>query len=218
MIYSNEVWIKCRWRIDHIQKGELCYEVYPELAEIFKPFIANYNESDNQISIDLLIRYVVLVYHRYSPYAINEQNIIKRKIDVCELIGLNIEDKEVEKVIANRNKFVNVAVIHFLKQESSIDWFELNQYLESYYQIMSALTDDSDDIGTKTIQDIAKIKLGIVKEMKQIKSEIEQLTAKVFREDSDMLNYVERYKKAEEENFVVLSPEDFVKSKRVNET
>lgn len=216
MKFNNELWAKCRWRIDNVPKEIKVYEEYPELAEIFKPIIKAYEETDNgeNISLDLLIRYVVLVYHRFSPYAANEQNIIKRKIEVCELIGLNVEKKETEKIIANKNQFVNNSALWFLKQEADMDWLELNEYLEAYYQIMSALTDGSMQESNKTAQDIAKVKLGIVKEMKSIKSEIEQLSAKVFKEDSDLLNHVERFKKSEEESFVVLSPEDYIRSKR----
>ena len=107
--------------------------------------------------------------------------------------------------------------MYFLKKEGDRDWLELNEYLEAYYQIMAALTDGSSQEGNKTAQDIAKVKLGIVREMKSIKSEIEQLSAKVFRDDSDLLNYVERYKKAEEESFAILSPEQYVASKRTKE-
>lgn len=216
MKYSNDLWAKCRWRIDNIPSDKKVHEEYPELADIFKPIVKAYKETDNgeNISLDLLIRYVVLVYHRFSPFACNEQNIIKRKIEVCELIGLNVDKKEVEKIIANKNQFVNNSALWFLKQEGDMDWLELNEYLEAYYQIMAALTDGSMQESNKTAQDIAKVKLGIVKEMKSIKSEIEQLSAKVFRDDSDLLNFVEKYKKAEEEDFKILSPEDFVRSKR----
>lgn len=217
MTYSKELWAKCRWQFDLIPKGQACHEFYVELADIFKPIIKAYESADQSISLDLLIRYVVLVYHRHSPFATQEQNIIKRKIDVCGYIGLDVCKKEVEKIIANQNKFVNNTALFFLKQDDSMDWLELSQYLEAYYQVMGALTDDSSQDTSKTTQDIAKVKLAIVKEMKGIKSEIEQLSAKVFRDDNDLLNYVERYKKAEEENFTVISPEDFVRSKRVSE-
>jgi translation initiation factor 2B subunit (eIF-2B alpha/beta/delta family) len=218
MKYSNDEWAKCRWKLDSIPEGVECYQHYPELQDLFKPIVKAYVETDSvTISLDQLIRYVVLVYHRYSPYAKNEQNIIKRKIDVCEFIGLDVNSAETVKIIANKNQFVNNSALYFLKQEGDMDWLELNEYLEAYYQIMAALTDGSMQEGNKTAQDIAKVKLGIVKEMKSIKAEIEQLSAKVFKDDSDLLNHVERYKKAEEENFVVLSPEDFIRSTRVAE-
>lgn len=217
MKYSNELWAKCRWRIDAVPADKKVHEEYPELADIFKPIVKAYEETDIDVPLDLLIRYVVLVYHRYSPYSINEQNIIKRKIEVCELIGMNVEQERTANIIANKNQFVNNSALWFLKQEGNMDWLELQEYLEAYYQIMAALTDGSMQESNKTAQDIAKVKLGIVKEMKSIKSEIEQLSAKVFKDDNDLLNYVERYKKAEEENFIVLSPEQFVKSKREKE-
>lgn len=218
MKYAKELWLKAKWDLSEIESGKLCYDVYPDLLSVFEPIKIAYDKYDkpNELvwDLDTLIRYTVLVYHRYSPFAINEQNIVKRKIDVCEFIGQSPTKEYVSKVIANENKFANTTAIHFLKQENSIDWFELQQYLEAYYQIMQALTDDSGDNEKKTVQDIAKIKLGIVKEMKQIKQEIDLLSTKIFNDDTNLLNYVERYQREEEANFVVLSPEDFVKSKR----
>lgn len=218
MKYAKELWLKAKWDLSEIESGKLCYEVYPDLLSVFEPIKIAYDKYDkpNELvwDLDTLIRYTVLVYHRYSPFAVNEQNIVKRKIDVCEFIGQSPTKEYVSKVIANENKFANTTAIHFLKQENSIDWFELQQYLEAYYQIMQALTDDSGDNEKKTVQDIAKIKLGIVKEMKQIKQEIDLLSTKIFNDDTNLLNYVERYQREEEANFVILSPEDFVKSKR----
>ena len=218
MKYAKELWLKAKWDLSEIKSGKLCYEVYPDLLSVFEPIKIAYDKYDkpNELvwDLDTLIRYTVLVYHRYSPFAVNEQNIVKRKIDVCEFIGQSPTKEYVSKVISNENKFANTTAIHFLKQENSIDWFELQQYLEAYYQIMQALTDDSGDNEKKTVQDIAKIKLGIVKEMKQIKQEIDILSTKIFNDDTNLLNYVERYQREEEANFVVLSPEDFVRSKR----
>jgi hypothetical protein len=217
MKYSNELWAKCRWRIDNVPKDKKVYEEYPELFEIFSPIIEAYAKADDiGISLDLLIRYVVAVYHRYSPYAIQEQNIVKRKIDVCDLIGLPTNKSETVNIIANQNRLANNAAMHFLKQEN-MEWAELQQYLNAYFQIMGALTDDTVQDTTKTVQDIAKVKLGIVKEMKGIKQEIEQLSSKVFAGDIDLVNYVEQYKKAEEANFQIIMPEDFIRSKRVAE-
>jgi hypothetical protein len=214
--YSSDQWAKCRWHFDTIPDGVNCYEHYPELADLFKPIIKAYAETDESVPLDLLIRYVVLTYHRYSPYSNNEQNIIKRKIDVCEFIGLEVTSTETLKVISNQNQFVNNSALYFLKQEN-MEWAELQQYLEAYFQVMGALTDNSVQDTTKTTQDIAKVKLAIVKDLKGIKSEIEQLSAKIFKEDVDLLNHVERYRRAEEESFVVLSPEQYVKSKRVSQ-
>lgn len=218
MKYAKELWLKAKWDLSDIESGKLCYEVYPDLLSVFEPIKNAYDKYDkpNELvwDLDTLIRYTVLVYHRYSPFAVNEQNIVKRKIDVCEFIGQSPTKEYVSKVISNENKFVNTTAIHFLKQENSIDWFELQQYLEAYYQIMQALTDDSGDNEKKTVQDIAKIKLGIVKEMKQIKQEIDLLSTKIFNDDTNLLNYVERYQREEEANFVVLSPEDFIRSKK----
>lgn len=216
MTYSKDLWAKCRWQFDAIPKGEKCYEFYPELADLFKPIVKAYADTYNSegINLDILLRYVVLTYHRHSPFATQEQNIIKRKIDVCAYIGLNVEDKSVEQIIANRNLFANSAALYFLKQESNMDWLELQEYLEAFYQIMSALTDGTMQETSKTAQDVAKTKLAIVKDMKLIKAEIETLSAKIFRDDSDLLNHVERFKRAEEEAFVVLSPENYVQKKR----
>ena len=91
MIYSNEEWGKCRWRVDTVAEDIRCYDVYPELADIFKPIVTAYQgiSVEGNLSMDSIVRYIVLTYHRFSPFAVNEQNIIKRKIQVCEFIGLN---------------------------------------------------------------------------------------------------------------------------------
>lgn len=217
MKYSDDLWKKCRWDMRAVPADKKVYEQFPELFDIFSPIIEAYAKADDiGISIDLLIRYIVLVYHRHSPYATQEQNIVKRKIDVCDLIGLPTNKSETVNIIANQNKLANNAAMHFLKQEN-MEWAELQQYLNAYFQIMGALTDDSSQDTSKTVQDIAKVKLGIVKEMKGIKQEIEQLSSKVFAGDIDLVNYVEQYRKAEETNFQIIMPEDFIKSKRVAE-
>lgn len=214
MKYGESDWAKCRWKLAELPVDILSYEKYPELGEIFKPIIASY--QDEFPSIDTLIRYIVLVYHRNSPYAKNEGNIIKRKIDVCELLGLDIEKSEIKLMIANQTNSSVVAIIHFLKQENSLDWFELQVLTETYYQTMFTLLDDS-DVGKKTGIEIAEKKNKVVQQFKTTKTDIQMLSDKIFSNDTDLLNMVERYKKAEEENFLILSPEDYVRSKRVVE-
>ncbi len=219
MKYSADQWVKCRWRIDNVPIDKKVLDEYPELNDIFKPIVKAYKEAANEVSIplDILVRYVVLVYHRRSPYAANEINIIKRKIEVCEAIGLNVEKEEVKKLIANQLHIVSIAAVHFLKQENSLDWFELQVLSETFYQTMFTLLDNSADVGNKTGIEIAEKKNKVVQQFKATKNDIQLLSDKIFSNDVDLLNQVERYKKAEEENFVLVFPEDYIRSKKTNE-
>lgn len=216
--YSAEQWKKSKWDFSKLEKKQKALDIFPDLKQLFRSLEVTYATANQTIDFDIIVRYIVLVYHRFSPFAINEQNIIQRKMDVCTFIGLDTTKKEIEKIIANESKFINYCALYFLQMECNVDWLELQQYLEAYYQIMDALTNGQIESeggkNSKTPQDIAKTKLQIVKEMKSIKQEIDNLSAKVFSDDNNLLNYVERFKEIQRVNYAILSPEDFVASKR----
>ena len=210
--YDARQWEKCKWNLSELSNKKSCLEEIPALREHFNPLeSAVYKNADIGIPYEKMVRYIVLVYHRYSPYAIYQQDIVARKFDVCEFIGLDIKKTEIKKIIANQVEFVSYAALYFLKHEANIAWLELQVYLESYYQIMSALTDGAEPTGTKGAIDVAKSKLQVVKEMKVIKSEIDSLSAQIFNQDNDLLNHIERFKEVEKQDYVILSAEQFSK-------
>lgn len=221
--YDSRQWEKCKWDLSNLSDKLSCLEKFPELREKFAKIETAYykgasNSEDeklklvthNDIPFEKIVRYVILVYHRYSPYAIHQQDIIARKFDVCEFIGLNPKGAAVKKMIANQFEFINSTALFFLKHESNMVWLELQTYLEAYYQIMGALVDGREDTSSKGVVDNAKTKLAVVKDVKNIKSEIDSLSAQIFGGDNNLLNYVERYKEDEATEFSIYSPEMFV--------
>lgn len=212
--YDIRQWEKCKWDLSTLSDKQSCIEKIPALRERFRIIEAAYYKTPEiPVPLEKIIRYVVLVYHRFSPYAVHQQDIVARKFDVCEFVGLNIKDKDVKKMIANQIPFVNNAALYFLKTEANMAWLELQVYLEAYYQIMGALMDgttDSDKASKDPVGN-AKTKQAVVKDMKNIKSEIDLLSVQIFSGESDLLNHIERFKEAEANDFLVYSPEDFVR-------
>ncbi len=215
VIYEARQWEKCKWNLSDLSNKESCITKFPSLREHFAVLEKAYYEIEEPgIKFESLVRYIALVYHRYSPYAVHQQDIVARKFDVCEFIGLNIKSDNIKKIIANKVEFVNYAALHFLKHEANMAWLELQVYLESYYQIMGALIDGREATGNKTVVDTAKTKLAIVKDVNEIKSKIDSLSIQIFNNDNELLNHIEKFKEAEKQDFLIHSPEDYSKKKK----
>lgn len=208
---------KMKWQIHNVPLDKNVLDEIPELQELFLT-IQQHIKKVKGITSDKLIRYIIYVYHQRSPLAVNEQNIIKRKVDALKLIGL-VPDK-LSDLVANKNTEANYVKMHFLKHENNFDWVEFCQYTEIYYSVMNALTDENAETGSKSAADIAKLKLMAVKEMKVIKGEIDNLSLRLFRNDTDIHdkgykglgNYVASF--LEEEKRVSILPEDYVARKK----
>lgn len=208
---------KMKWNINNVPLDRNVLDEIPELKEIFSTIIPQIKKVKG-ITSDKLIRYIIYVYHQRSPLALNEQNIIKRKVDALKLIGLVPE--KLTDLVANKNVEANYAKMHFLKHENNFDWVEFCQYTEIYYSVMNALTDENAETGNKSAADIAKAKLGAVKEMKVIKNEIDNLSISLFRNDVDirekgykgLSNFGASF--LEEEKRMMVLPEDFVARKK----
>lgn len=200
MFYTDTEYDKMRWPI-HKCAGKLL----SEFIELKRMFTADVLEKYELTDIDILIRYIVYVYHMKSPLALNEPDIKRRKLMALEILGFKDDlSEELQKLVTNTDAVANYAKIQFIKFENSLDWLELVQYQEAYYQIVSSLTDS--DAGNKSAADLAKTKLAVVKEMKGIKSDIDTLSQKIFKGDTDLKNFVASY--LEEEKMVPLCPED----------
>lgn len=214
MAYDFE---KMKWQIHQVPLNKSVFDAIPEIKELFSP-IQKTLDKVNDITADKLVRYIIYVYHQRSPLAINEQNVIKRKVDALNL--LELEPQKLTSLIANKNIEANFAKMHFLKHENNFDWVELCQYTEIYYSVMNALTDDAAETGSKSAADIAKVKLATVKDMKVIKSEMDSLSLRLFRNDVDIHeknykglgNFVASF--LEEEKRALVLPEDFVAHKK----
>lgn len=208
---------KMRWRIDKIPLTNNVLDRIPELAALFSTATAKLSDF-SLMKGDLLIRYIVYVYHQKSPFAMDEQNIVQRKINV--LRELKQDPVKLGKLISNNDAVANSLKLHFLKFENSTDWLEICQYLEVYYMVMNSLTDETASQGSKSAAEISKIKLGVIKEMKGIKTEIDNISIRLFRNDVDITerdykglgNFVASY--LEEEKRRNILPEDVVFNKK----
>lgn len=155
---------------------------YPRLRKI-KEFKTKFTK----LSKDKVIRYIMLLYDKNSPFRIKFNDVLIRKVEVAKGAGWEIEDHglfndEVERLLRGENKHVNRMIIAFVRLHRNFKYSYLIALEETFYRFL-----------LETIT-------GEIKNMAQMKStqgELEELITELLNQDKnpyireELLRYVE---------------------------
>lgn len=189
---------KMRWRIDVVPEDKDVCTYIPELKKMFYDFIAPITEAG--LDPNVIIKYIIYIYHEHSPFVSNIDDIITRKKMAMKKAGGDIRNKLIQMVMANEVDVVCYAAIRFAKFENNIRHMALMFHTEAYYYWNMEMIRGSNKVD--------------VKKLKDLRQEIDMLTMQLFKGDDDIINFVGSAKVLEEKP---IFPEDVVAFRKAKE-
>jgi hypothetical protein len=191
--YSHKDGQRMKWNV-FIPLSESVLDTYPDLAAIFDGMRDTFLFIEG-MTVDQMVRYIVLVYHIKSPLIQREEDLMSRKKRAALLIGCTTDDKgyfteKVNEIIANRNTFSVDLILRFLRFEDNFDWVELCALTEFYYDYQKVISAETAVGGKKDAADIMDKKMAARIKSKGLKDEMKALSATLFRGDVDLMNFV----------------------------
>lgn len=185
---------KLKW--DVAKPNEL-FKKHPELKIAILKHI---RDSECGFSTITLARYIILTYAKKSPFVEREDNILKRKKDVCRFLNINLEEEQAKKLVNGKYIEVCKAIIGFLQLEESDDWLTLIANQEIASSIQANLLSGTEEDEKKRVETLFKLN-------KEILPEITRLKTIVFAKDQEVSNKLGTFLQEEEARRVY--PEDF---------
>lgn len=208
MNYPSEQWAKMRWNINTLQAPLLT--TYTDLNDLFTGLDKEFHKCE--LDKETLIKYIILVYHKKSPFVSNVADVIDRKVQVLAYLGVkrNKDGKfppEIDDLIFVRNEALAYITIHFIKYENDRMWAKYCVNSELYWRAMFLTMKEGDTSGSKGADEILKIQLENKKKLSDIEREMEAQESIIFADDKDVANYVPSY--IEREKKALIMPEDY---------
>lgn len=131
-------------QIANVPASKNLVEVFPLLHdnEEFSADLKGGNTDRNKI-----IRYVILMYDKNSPFITKYDDIIKRKKEVARFVGFTLSKKGVFKkavveIFKCENIEVNCMIIRYCRLQHSIRWTLLVAMNEDFYEDMNKMLSD----------------------------------------------------------------------------
>lgn len=184
---------KMKWRIDLVPLNEQVMDKFDDLRVIYEEAVSLYLGKLNvPLSADVIMRMVVYAYHIKSPYAIETNIHIRRQRALIEA-GIKFTDAkpsdDIVGVIMGINPFINYLALHFCKFENNMKWMTLCNKLDLLQDSILLMKEESGGTEKKSATDIFNVKLRNENLIDGIRGQIEQLSAQVFINDADLINY-----------------------------
>ena len=210
MNYPSEQWAKMRWNIHALQPKSSVLTEFSDLNQIFTGLDEEFDKCE--LDKENLVRYIILVYHKKSPFVSNVADVIDRKVQALGYLGVkrNKEgkfSKEIDDIIFVRNEALAYITIHFIKYENDRMWAKYCVNSELYWRAMFLTMKEGDTSGSKGADEILKIQLENKKKLSDIEREMEAQESTIFADDKDVANYVPSY--IEREKKALITPEDY---------
>jgi len=181
-----------------------CLKESDWLAKVFHQFIddADLNALKG-ITMNLMVRSVVLCYDPNSPLVVRIQDIKQRKIEAFQLLNTKTYkdgrfSEDVDGIIVGKNEKYNRMVLQYLKTIDNLAYCSMTFYLESYYDLLGQLQSQQG-------KDLAQIMILIEK----IEVQVKKKSKEFFHNDENLVNYVASDKIYQETE--ALTPEYFSK-------
>lgn len=173
---SSETYEDLRYNPFSVPLGRNILSNYKELM-IYPEF---QHERIGTITINRIVRYVMLVYQKGSPL-LRENNINKRKIEAANLVefpkkkGSDEFVWDVEQIMTCKEKDSNKLILRFLRLQHDDLWAQVTIYEESRQAQYEKLLNDQ----FRGVETASKVKSYI----SEVTDEIDKLRAKIFNDD-----------------------------------
>lgn len=179
-------------------KGRDLLKVFPEL-KLHKSFTKLMTDGLNKNDV---IRYVIYVYDKESPYRKKYKDISRRKIYCALEAGFQLnENKEfdnvVEAMMDGRDERVNDMIVEYVKMHYDVKYSYVVMMEAIYYNnLKKAVSDDG--------------KMGKITELTAVQSELEKAQKELLAQDNNRGLMKSLYGKIDNDR-LDLSPEDIAR-------
>ena len=174
-MFNPDDYIPMKWRIDEVPANVRITEKFPDLENIFREYLNDL--ATDELSADVVMRFIVLCYHKNSPFVRGISNIGQRKVQAWIKSGANPQSNDVKDISGNINKKVQLAILQFLKFEQDGAYLSLVYRQEAYHRLNIEMSSG----GTK-------FSAATYKSLQQMEEDITRLSEKAFSGDTALLN------------------------------
>lgn len=189
-----------------------CLKENEWLAKVFYKFIDDADlNSLKGITINLMVRAIVVCYDPNSPLVTRIQDIKQRKIEAFKLLNVKTYkdgrfSSDVDDIILGKNVKFNRMVLQYLKSVDSMSYTSMSYFTESYYDLLAQLQEQE-----------AKEKAQTMILIEKIEAQAKRKAKEFFMQDDNLINYVASENIYEETD--ALTPEAMAKKfKMMRET
>lgn len=185
---------KMKWAIHAVPVDKDVLTFIPELRYMFAEHLNKIHDAG--LNPNIIIRYIIYIYHEHSPFVFKIDDILMRKKMAMQKAGAEITE-EIQAVINNEVDAVCHAAIQFAKFENNIRRMALMLQTEAYYYWNMELVKGSSKVD--------------VKKLRELRQEIDTLTLQLFKGDTEITNFVGSAKVLEDR---AIFPEDVVANRK----
>lgn len=212
--FSNADFKKMKVDVYSMDRERNCLKENDWLAKVFHKFIDDDElNSLKGITMNLMVRSIVLCYDPNSPLVTRIQDIKARKVEAFQLLNVktykerkNMFSEDVDSIILGKNEKFNRMVLQFLKVVDSMAYTSMSYFTESYYDLLAQLSSQDPKERAQTMVLIEKIEMQAKRKAKEF-----------FVGDEKLIDYVASENIYEET--AGLTPEYFAKKfKAMKET
>ena len=200
--FHSKEFLQMMYNPDKVSEGTSVLSFYKDLAKI-KEFKWNPGEG---IDNEKLIRYILLMYDRNSPYRKKYSDISRRKIEIAHDVGFpTMEDGKfespIEDFLKGRNTIVNRKIVAYIKLHRSYKYAYQVSIEETYYNLIEGM------LGGETKN---------VAELRKLRDELEENLLELLNQDNNPVLKDEILRYIEEER-LALRPEDIARKMQKGE-
>ena len=184
---------KLRVNVVSMERDRNCLKESDWLASIFHPFAEDDDLNNLKgITLNNLVRVVVICYDPKSPLVTRIDDVRQRKIEAFKIFETRTYkdgrfSEDVDKIILGKNEKFNRMVLQYLKAIDNMAFASMYLFAENYYDMLYQLATQDNKERAQTMVMIAKIE----EIMKKKASEF-------YSGDDDLINYTASEKIYEE--------------------
>lgn len=205
MTWEAKDFSKMRVNVFSMDRSRNCLKENDWLAKVFHKFMDDEELNGLKgVTINQLVRVILVCYDPNSPLVVRMQDIKQRKIEAFNIFETKVYKEnnrfssDVEDIILGKNEKFNRMVLQFLKVIDNLAYCSMTFYLESYYDLLAQLQKQEG-------KDLAQILILIEK----IEAQVKRKSREVFVGDETLANYVSSDTIYEEAD--ILTPEAMAK-------
>lgn len=210
--WNNADFKKMKVDVFGMDRERNCLKESDWLAKVFHQFIddADLNALKG-VTMNIMVRSIVLCYDPNSPLVIRIQDIKQRKVEAFQLLNTKTYkdgrfSEDVDGIIIGKNEKYNRMVLQYLKAVDSMSYTSMSYFTESYYDLLAQLQTQDAKERAQTMVLIEKIEAQAKRKAKEF-----------FSGDEKLIDYVASENIYEET--AALTPEYFAKKfKSMKET
>lgn len=181
------------------------YKDIEPLQKIFSEF----HYQTEAMTNEQIVKYIVLCYHKTSPFVMNTESLIDRKREILTHVGVKqtkhgYYTDDVQKIIKNQDADVSRAACLLLRYENNIKYYSFVQTLEAFYSLNDQLS-----VGATSARDGKDI-ADIAIKLDKVEDRLEKLRRELSEGDAALCDHIGSLEKDIEKG-VKLFPEDYAR-------